>query len=334
MKEKMEIAQVLRQKLAALPTSEENSMKNIRTIAVNALLLAGLCLPLSGCAKTVGQEFREIMTDIDAQCRKDKMGPYLDKNDPEYFEKRAQTSCDILTLKPADPLATEEGRFAYSIKLPAPHDKPMVKYQKEMSAETYFKALCEKEAGDFVFRTVEGVDGIKILRPFPQRALPFQAEMPASFQLALADTTASSLVERTNGTYIYVDAVELVNGSQNQTQIVRYFSDPKLPVSVPPYGVVHNPVKKSQARYGYTFRSVALPDVAHESGIAGGELIIMDSVTKEILAYRRTFTLMNFVNHQSAEVVSGTICMNVPYKKDGKAFIAEVLRPTAKKNGR
>ena len=34
--------------------------------------------------------------------------------------KPNDTACDILKLTPADPLATEEGRFAHSIKIPNP----------------------------------------------------------------------------------------------------------------------------------------------------------------------------------------------------------------------
>ncbi len=133
------------------------------------LLCAMLCVPLSACGEpTVGQQFRDIMAEIDAKCRKEKLGPYLDPNEPPRSAKRTNGSCEILKIKPADPLATEEGRFAYSIKLPPPHDKPKVEYKKGMSAETYFKELCEKEEGDFVVRTVEGVEGIKKVRPSPQ----------------------------------------------------------------------------------------------------------------------------------------------------------------------
>ena len=290
-----------------------------------------LFLNLSGCSEpTVGQQFRDIMAEIDAKCRKEGIGPYLSPDEPPRSRKRTDSSCDILKIKPADPLATEEGRFAYSINLPPPHDKPIVEYRKGMSAERYFKALCEKEAGEFVFRTVEGVDGIKIMRPFPPQSLPFYAEMTASFQLALFDTTPSSLVEGANGVYSYVDAIEIVYGSQHQTQMVHYYFDPKLPARVSPYGVAQYPITKSQARYGYTFRSAALPDAARENGIVGGELIILDIVTEEVLAYRRIFTRMHFVDRQSAETVAGTICMNIAYQKGGEKFLAEVLKPAAK----
>ena len=130
---------------------------NTQTVAKRIALLMLLCLPISGCAATVGQEFRNIMADIDAQCRRDHQGPYYDAkipNHPRYGD------CDILSIKPADPLSTAEGLFAYSIKLPEPHDKSNVQYNEGMSAENYFKELCEKDAGEWIFKTVEGVEGV------------------------------------------------------------------------------------------------------------------------------------------------------------------------------
>jgi hypothetical protein len=298
---------------------------------IRLTLFSILSVSLIGCSEpTVGQQFRDIMAEIDAKCRKEGLGPYLSPDEPPRSSKRTDGSCEILKVKPVDPLAIEEGRFAYSIKLPPPHDTPKVEYEKGMSAEEYFRELCEKEAGEFVFRTVEGVDGIKIMRPFPPRSLPIYSEMTASFKLALLDTKASSLVERATGGYSYVDAVEIVSGSQDQTQLVHYYFDPNLPMRVPPYGVAQYPISESQTRYGYTFRRAALPDAAREIGIVGGELIIMDTLTKEVLAYRRIFTLMHFVDRQSVEVVTGTICMNVAYQKGGEKFLAEVLKPAAK----
>ena len=78
-------------------------------------LLFGLAVFLvSGCAgsllakdETPGQHFERMMKEFAKNCAKAKLKP----ND---------TACDILKLKPADPLATEEGRFAHAIKIPNP----------------------------------------------------------------------------------------------------------------------------------------------------------------------------------------------------------------------
>src|SRR4051812_25428020 len=103
------------------------------------------------------------MADIDKQCRKDKLGPY--ESSPQKTGVR-DSSCDILLLKPQDPLATPEGRFAHSIQLPAPYDKPKEVYKPGMTSGEYFKALCDVEGGDFIVKTVEGVEGVLQMRPY------------------------------------------------------------------------------------------------------------------------------------------------------------------------
>ena len=95
------------------------------------------------------------MAQIDANCRERKLGPY----EPEPRKTGVRNaSCDILFLKPEDPLSTPEGRFAHALKLPAPHDVPKDVLRPGMTGEEYFKALCEAEAGEWVFRAVGGVE--------------------------------------------------------------------------------------------------------------------------------------------------------------------------------
>src|SRR5689334_5615745 len=83
------------------------------------------------------------------------------KREAEYCAthkiKPANHRCDITKLKPADPLATEEGRFAHSIKIPNPVSEDSG-YKVGMTPEKYFDHLCKSEAGDFIFKTVEGVE--------------------------------------------------------------------------------------------------------------------------------------------------------------------------------
>ncbi len=292
---------------------------------MRVLLCAMLFVPLSACATTVGQQFRDIMAEIDAQCRKDKMGPYLDEKDPQYINKKYVTDCDILKLKPADPLATEEGRFAYSIQLPPPHDKPKVKYQPGMSAETYFKELCEKEAGDFVFRTVDGVDGIKIMRPLPQViGIPLSQES--------GGPAVGSFVSPINGIYKYVDAVELLENSNTQTRLIHYEVDSKLPANIPPYGKASYAIKESQARYGYTFRNSSLEN--REIGVVGQELIIADLQTNEVLAFRRRFSRLNFMVRNAVRPMLGTPCRLIPTENSDNRFVAKVLKPAKQAKGK
>ena len=70
---------------------------------------------------------------------------------------------EVAKLKPVDPLATEEGRFAHSIKIPNPLPADSG-YKPGMTAEQYFDHLCKTEAGEFVYKTVENVEGLYMMR--------------------------------------------------------------------------------------------------------------------------------------------------------------------------
>ena len=54
-------------------------------------------------------------------------------------------------------VATPEGRFAHSIRIPNPVLKDSG-YRWWMTSEQYFKHLCQAEAGEFIFRTVRTAD--------------------------------------------------------------------------------------------------------------------------------------------------------------------------------
>ena len=288
---------------------------------VCVLVCALLCMPISGCSEpTVGQQFRDIMAEIDAKCRMEGLGPYLSPGEPPGSRKRTDGSCEILKIKPVDPLATEEGRFAYSLKLPPPHDKPKVEYKKGMSAEAYFKELCEKEEGDFVFRMVERVEGIQILRPMSTvTGVDLWDEVGAP--------SPGFFVDQNNGLYKFVDAFELINRSATKTQLVHYFIDPRMPQGKPPYGEVRLVITKSRARYGFTYRNSPLEN--RELGIKGGELILLDLETNEVLGLRRFFAKLQFIKPLSAQVMQSTPCRLLGAKDSNNRFIARILKPVA-----
>lgn len=267
---------------------------------VRAFLWAILVVPLAACGSTVGEQFREIMAQIDKQCRKDKLGPYLDPKDPEYLRKRPITDCDILKVKPADPLATEEGRLAYGIKLPPPHDKLKTVYHPGMSAERYFKELCEKDAGEWIFKTVEGVEGVFQGRRV-ERSLGGYSDLIFSskeFLGVLSDQ--DGLVQPPYGHYDYLE--RLAESGESGGPYIRFFrgaeNKKRYPHGFPisrnglfssvPYIVNSEPTDSPKSRYGYTARQVGSKD-SIENGIVGNDLIIFDRGTNEILAYRRFF---------------------------------------------
>ncbi|MDO8954661.1 MAG: hypothetical protein Q7V63_07420 [Gammaproteobacteria bacterium] len=267
-------------------------------------LLLLLATSLSGCATTVGQEFRDIMADIDAECKREGLGPYLDTTKSQPLSKVTNTRCDILKIKPADPLATEEGRFAYSIKLPAPHDKLKTEYSRMMTAESYFKELCEKDAGEWVFRTVEGVEGV-----FQGRRMePFNVGYSnlVFFSRELSEITTDepelAMVQPFAGRYNYFEIpapdhqkqanryIRFYRGVVNPSKYQgRYQTNTKNGQMVTvPYILHEEQTDSLQSRFGYTWRSASTKETI-ENGIAGSELIIFDRTTSEVLAYRRLF---------------------------------------------
>ncbi len=125
--------------------------RGLLMLGLGGLLIAGCATGLSAQNETPGQHFDRMMKEFAENCAKTKLKP----ND---------RSCDRLKLKPADPLATEEGRFAHSIKIPNP--VPLDSgYKPGMTSQEYFDHLCKTEAGEFIYKTVENVEGIYQMRP-------------------------------------------------------------------------------------------------------------------------------------------------------------------------
>lgn len=265
-------------------------MKSITDTLKAAFLAVALTGSLSACAggeralpgETVGETFRKVMAQIDAKCRQEKKGPYLDPKDPEYKEKRRYTDCDILKLLPEDPLSTPEGRFAHSIKLPAPHDVPKDVWRYGMSGEEYFQALCAAEAGEWVFRTVEGVEGIMALRPRKRVFDPIFQHLDV-----MEDPYGHTDGEAHKPEYMYVNPERydfyesLAADGQGITRYHGY--DGRELKSMKQEHGGHR-----KAKYGYVWRGIQRTQ-DREHGIAGGELIVLDLDTKEVLGYRRGF---------------------------------------------
>ena len=124
---------------------------------MGGVVLGLVLVMVTGCAAglfkedTVGERFDKAMKKLAERCAKDP-------------PKQGVTDCDPLKLKPADPLATEEGRFAHSIKLPNPVPEDSG-YKLGMTSQEYFEHLCKTEAGEFIFKTAENVEGIMQMRP-------------------------------------------------------------------------------------------------------------------------------------------------------------------------
>ncbi len=297
------------------------------------VLLLGFCVVmLSACvsvAETPGDRFRKAIKEIEAACAKRKLDPN-------------EVCGGVAKLKPADPLATEEGRFAHSIKIPNPVPEDSG-YKPEMTPEQYFDHLCKTEAGEFIYKTVENVEGLYVMRP-RKRATDYELEHLYALEDPYGHTTDESYlvqdtyVQPVTGRYQFLE-MPLPKTSEATGQYRRYYRDEnahpgrKYQTAINgqgvfvPYIVAETTVSDIKSRYGYTWRGVNRPH-DRELGIAGGELIVLDLKVNEVLAVRRGYMRTGFVRNNLTGVwwLTGPSCPNRGTNLTFN-FIQQVLRP-------
>ena len=278
---------------------------------------------------TVAERFEKAMKKKAEYCKTHKIDP-------------ANRRCDILKLKPADPLATEEGRFAHSIKIPNPVQEDSG-YQPGMTSEQYFEHLCKTEAGEFIYKTVENVEGLYMMRP-RVRASEYELEHLYALEDPYGHTRDESYlvqdtyVQPATGRYQFLE-MPLAKSSGEGQQYQRYYRDEnahpgrKYQTAINgqgvfvPYIVAETTVADIKSRYGYTWRGINRPH-DRELGIVGSELIALDLKTNEVLAVRRGYMRTGFVRNNLTGVwwLTGPSCPNRGTKFTFK-FIQQVLKP-------
>jgi len=169
-------------------------------------------------------------------------------------------------------VATPEGKFAHSIRIPNPVPKDSG-YRRGMTSEQYFEHLCRTEAGEFIFKTVENVEGFYFMRP-PKRPTDdnlkdrYKLEAPEierTFQLrrATPQERAQIFVNPPWATYAYVE--EPNPGGDISERYIRLHgyrqrsSEMKVDTSA-----------DLSSKYGFVWRGVKRPS-DREFAIAGSE---------------------------------------------------------------
>ncbi len=196
---------------------------------------------------------------------------------------------------PAEWVATPEGKFAHSIKIPNPVPKDSG-YKPWMSSEAYFKHLCETEAGEFIFKTVENVDGFYFMRP-PKR--PTDYDLMDRYRLEAPEI--ESLFQSVRPTF--EDQAHLFISPPRRTYRFVELPDPSKAFGesfLRAYGYRANvspmkadAVSATKSRYGLIWRGIKRPH-DRESYVAGGEWIVLDLKTSEVLAVRRNYGRTGF----------------------------------------
>ena len=285
-------------------------------------------------AETPGERFRKAIKEIEAACAKRKLDP-------------GEVCGGVAKLKPADPLATEEGRFAHSIKIPNPvlADSD---YKPGMTPEQYFDHLCKTEAGEFIYKTVENVDGLYLMR---SRKMATDEEMQHLYALEAPyievhgeyDSPGEYFVQPHLGKYQFLEVLLPQRETRSDgNKYRRYYRDEHVHpgkdyqtaidgrfVRVP-YIVAEKGTQSLNSKYGVTWRGITRPH-DRELGIAGSELIVLDLETQEVLGIRRGFKrTVGVRNLTGVWWLAGQTCPKLSKKPD-HWFIREVLKPTSEK---
>ena len=221
-------------------------------------------------------------------------------------------------------LQDPEAKIAHSLKLPDSVPKPVPfdfskAYRKSWLPGTpkqsvqYFNHLCSTEAGEWIFRKVQNVEGFYFARPQGEPTTdtmtdPYGPEMPwiQRFFLLRGDyeplDQARWLIQPPLYNYRFVEQPRRNTKWQDgiKEPYVRLFGYTQEPMrrvdgSSTPYWREKTPMQvigipALTARYGYTWRGLRR-ERDREFGIAGGELLIYDLKTQEVLAVRRQFLI-------------------------------------------
>lgn len=292
--------------------------------------------------------------------KRDHFGQYYDPK--KYYEcrsgvKRNNMKCTKYALRrdEADPV------WPYPDVPPpkypeAPKDSG---YREGMKSEEYFNHLCKTEAGTFIYKTVEDVEGVYQVRP---RKLAsdtmnkdrYVMEDPYGYTLGEAERPGFSFVGINYQRYhffespIYEPWKRMWKGKsgkglmRQKTLTLRHYhpsfiEEPDEGTNYIRYSgnqdqstfrtMIKEYDTQIKSRYGYTWRGIERPH-DREHGIAGGETIVLDLQTNEILAIWRGFIRSGDKNSKQVWWLRGQVCP----KKHGDSyeiykFINKILKP-------
>lgn len=225
---------------------------------------------------------------------------------------RNYQGCDRYELRRVDNPEYWPYPEVQGIKWPDPPKESV--YRSGMSSKDYFEALCKAEAGEFIYRTVEGVEGIYEIRP-SRRATdrewedryvledPWNASSSRWRTFNDGDEYLSSFggqfVQPHVGKYQFAET-PIRGEKRNGPKIVRVYRDQSTAsgktitsglngqlVQVP-YVLAWKTTEPASADYGFTWRGIQRPH-DREMNIAGSELAIVNLRTNETIALKREF---------------------------------------------
>lgn len=208
-------------------------------------------------------------------------------------------------------------------KLPeAPKDSS---YRPGMSQRDYFNTLCEREAGEFIYKTVDNVEGIYQIRPRHYARDPVDLHS----QYALEDPYGYESWEAEVPHYFFTGnfGYSFFEASDATGRFIRYSGYDGRNRNT----LQQETVPKLKARYGYFWRGIERPYM-RDMIIAGGELVIVDLQTNEILALKRGFAFSGNIRNAPNGIswLNKGLCSTDKERKQidyARKFIKSVLKP-------
>ena len=232
---------------------------------------------------------------------------------------------------PAEWVATPEGRFAHSLKIPDPVPKDSG-YRWWMSSKDYFKHLCDTEAGEFIYDKVENVEGFLFMRP---PTPPSDSDLMDKYKLeapgfegvyqVLGDSigTRGTFFVSSSRPFKFVEEPNLTN-RRSVTSFLHASGSSKA-LELDDVKVIDQPL----AEFEVTWRGVRRhPD--RESRVAGFELIVLRRNNQHVVAVLRDF-LSSAVSGGRVNWLSASYCPNSkrkyirPQLNQTPEFLARVL---------
>jgi hypothetical protein len=282
------------------------------------------------------------------------------KYDPEkYFQcnmrRDRSGSCSIYKLRRIEQDPVWPYPDVPAIKWPSAPEKET--YQRGMSSKTYFDALCKAEAGKFICRTVDNVEGIYQVRPRVvqqggQLKDRYVMEDPA-FQMVTEDENMNMgrrylHLPHSTGQYFYWET-SLYEREWRVWELKRHHpsvldkppAEAKFIHYAPATGEdfdANRPENISKkydthlkSHYGYVWRGIQRPH-DRENSIGGSELAVIDLQTNEILGLWREFARTGKKDGHIWWLVPQTCSGIGRLKYLPLNFFMEILKPAIKTN--
>jgi len=235
---------------------------------------------------------------------------------------------------PAEWIATPEGKFAQSIRTPNPLPKDSG-YRRGMTTQEYFEHLCNSEAGEFIYRTVDNVEGFYFMRP-PKRPTDddlldrYRLEAPgieSIFQLRPATPEARARIF-INPPWARYSFIEESGAGKELNQYLRIFGY-RQDVATMRVERVAN----LKSEYGLIWRGIRRPH-DRELAIAGSEWIVVALSGGEVVAILRNYARAAFDRHSKDGTwwLNAVSCPNLTVRADSAQFYdfaSKALKPVS-----